>query len=61
MGHKTWTENFDTEEEAEQGARKSLLHAIPGYSERYVQRGPFQYKTADGRLRWMIQMEEYYG
>lgn len=61
MGTRIWTENYSTEDEAKQELKKTLLHAIPGYSERYVERYPYEYKTTDGRTRWAFEVKEYYG
>ena len=61
MGTRVYRETFASQAEAEQGAKRLLLHAIPGYSERYVRRGPEQYLTADGRERWFVEIKEYYG
>jgi hypothetical protein len=61
MGQRVWTETYATKAEAKQGLKRTLLHAVPGYSERYVARGPFEYKTMDGRTRWAVEFKEYYG
>ena len=62
MGTKIIQRVYDTEAEADAGAKAIRENGGQrGYSEQYVEQGPTEGVTSDGSTVWFINLKEYYG